>query len=262
MPGEEPAAFADAAVIMGGGGSEVAVATVLRYAARGCTRVLLVGRDADRGAAVAERIRVQTGSLKPEFIAADLLDAGQAARVADTAMELWGRIDIAVSTVPGAVGPSLLHDIALEDLQAAVTSQLMAPLHLCRAVLPHMQAAGRGAIVNVASDAGKSPTPGETHIGAAMAGVIMFSRTLAMEAKRNGIRVNVVTPSLIGSTGGFDRVQASEFASRLFGKATKLAALGLAEPDDLASLIVYLTGPESAKVTGQAISVNGGISAA
>jgi 2-hydroxycyclohexanecarboxyl-CoA dehydrogenase len=94
-----------------------------------------------------------------------------------------------------------------------------------------------------------------------MAAIIMFSRTMAMEAKRNGIRVNVVTPSLINSTGGYERVQADEFASRLFSKATKLAALGLAEPDDLASLIVYLTGPESAKLTGQAISVNGGISA-
>jgi 2-hydroxycyclohexanecarboxyl-CoA dehydrogenase len=266
MPADQaadgPAAFAEAAVIMGGGGSEVAVATALRYAALGCTRVLLVGRDAGRGAAVAERVHAATGTLKPQFMAADLLDPGQAAAVADAAVRRWDRVDILVSTVSGAVGPRLLQDIPIEALQDAVTSQMMAPLHLCRAVLPHMQARGSGAIVNVASDAGKSPTPGESHIGAAMAAVIMFSRTLAMEAKRDGIRVNVVTPSLIGSTGGFDRVQASEFASRLFAKATKLAALGLAEPDDLASLIVYLTGPWSARLTGQAISVNGGISAA
>jgi 2-hydroxycyclohexanecarboxyl-CoA dehydrogenase len=253
--------FSEAAIIVGGGRSEVAVATVLRYAALGASRVLLVGRNEAKGVAVAKRVQAESGTLKPEFMAADLLDADQAAAVAAAAMERWNRIDVLVNTVSGGAGPRLLHDIPIQALQDAVTSQLMAPLHLCRAVLPYMQARGSGAIVNVASDAGKSPTPGESAIGAAMAAIIMFSRTMAMELKRNGIRVNVVTPSLINSTGGYERVQADEFASRLFSKATKLAALGLAEPDDLASLIVYLTGPESAKLTGQAISVNGGISA-
>jgi NAD(P)-dependent dehydrogenase (short-subunit alcohol dehydrogenase family) len=95
-----------------------------------------------------------------------------------------------------------------------------------------------------------------------MAAIVMFSRTAAMEGKRNGVRVNAVTPSLVLGTDTAERVLADGFSRRLFEKAASIAHLGVAEPDDLAELIVFLGGPGSAKLTGQAISVNGGISAA
>jgi NAD(P)-dependent dehydrogenase (short-subunit alcohol dehydrogenase family) len=116
--------------------------------------------------------------------------------------------------------------------------------------------------VNIASDAGKLATPGESIIGAAMAAIVMFSRTLAIEAKRDGIRVNVLTPSLIAGTATTERILAEGFSQKLFRKAEKLAHLGVVQPEDLAALVVFLASPGGAKITGQAISVNGGISAA
>jgi NAD(P)-dependent dehydrogenase (short-subunit alcohol dehydrogenase family) len=125
-----------------------------------------------------------------------------------------------------------------------------------------MRAQSSGCIINVASDAAKVPTPGESVIGAAMAAIVVFSRTAAMEAKRDGVRVNVLTPSLVEGTGTAERLFADEFSARLFGKARALAQLGVSTPDDQAALMVYLAGPRGVRITGQAISVNGGISSA
>jgi 2-hydroxycyclohexanecarboxyl-CoA dehydrogenase len=85
---------------------------------------------------------------------------------------------------------------------------------------------------------------------------------IAMEAKRNGVRVNVVTPSIIEGTATYGMVMADEFSSKLFGKAVKMAQLGVVNPADMADLIVFLASPKAAKISGQAISLNGGISAA
>ena len=138
----------------------------------------------------------------------------------------------------------------------------MAPLLMCSVVLPLMRAQKSGVIINIASDAAKVATPGESVIGAVMAAIVMFSRTLAMEAKRDGIRVNALTPSLVEGTATADRILAEGFSQKLFQKAAKLAHLGVARPEDLAAISVFLAGPGGAKITGQAISVNGGISAA
>ena len=85
-----------------------------------------------------------------------------------------------------------------------LTHHLLPNLNALRAALPLMMArpdgSGGGVLLAVASDAGKSATPGEAAIGACMAGLIQFVRTLAMEAKRNGVRANVLTPSLVEGT--------------------------------------------------------------
>jgi NAD(P)-dependent dehydrogenase (short-subunit alcohol dehydrogenase family) len=83
----------------------------------------------------------------------------------------------------------------------------------------------------------------------------------AIEGKRDGIRVNAVTPSLIAGTPTTANVLKDGFSKKLFERAAAQAHLGVAEPEDLAALIVFLGGPQASKLTGQAISVNGGISA-
>ena len=90
----------------------------------------------------------------------------------------------------------------------------------------------------------------------------MFSRTLALEGSRHGIRVHSLTPSLVKDTAAYDRVMAGEFSKKLFEKVTKKARLGLVTPKDIAPLAVFLCSPAASKITGQTISVNGGISAA
>jgi NAD(P)-dependent dehydrogenase (short-subunit alcohol dehydrogenase family) len=158
--------------------------------------------------------------------------------------------------------PALLHDTPIERIGPMFAQQALAPMHMTRAVLPLMRAQRGGAIINIASDAGKVATPGESVLGAAMAAIVMFSRAAAMEAKRDGVRVNALTPSLIIGTATGDRVLKEGFSAKLFTKAMTLAHLGVTEADDLAGLIVFLASPAAARLTGQAISVNGGISAA
>jgi NAD(P)-dependent dehydrogenase (short-subunit alcohol dehydrogenase family) len=114
----------------------------------------------------------------------------------------------------------------------------------------------------VASDAAKIATPGESVIGAAMAAIAMFCRGMAIEAKRDGIRVNCVTPSIVKGTALYTRLQDNEFARRLFGKAEAMASLGVVTADEVADLIAFLASPAACKITGQTISVTGGISAA
>ena len=118
-----------------------------------------------------------------------------------------------------------------------------------------------GCVINIASDAAKIPTPGESIIGAAMAGIVLFTRTLAVEGKRDGIRANVLTPSLVSGTEHYERVMSDPFAGKMFAKAVPMAQLGVVNKYELAELAVFIASPASAKMTGQAISMTGGISA-
>jgi 2-hydroxycyclohexanecarboxyl-CoA dehydrogenase len=227
----------------------------------GSRQFLLVGRDAGRGEAAVERATSAHPGIDARFEAADVRDPAASVLIADRAVEWWGGIDVLVTTLNSSAVPHLLHEFPIEEMAGVLTDQFVGVMHLIRAVIPHMRAGGSGSIVTVASDAAKVPTPGESVIGAAMAAIAMFSRTVAMEAKRDGIRVNCVTPSLVAHTGGYERTMSDPFSARLFKKALGMAQLGVTEPDDLASLIAFLAGPDSARLTGQAISVNGGISA-
>ena len=168
-------------------------------------------------------------------------------------------MDVLVNSAGGDFAPRLFHETSLEEIGGIVRHWLLGTIYCCRLALPLM--ADGGAIVNVASDAAKVPTPGETVIGGAMAGIAMFSRTLAMEAKRRRIRVNVVTPSLVPNTLTHDRITAGGFSAKLFAKAAEAAHLGVPDADDVAAVIAFLAGPETARVTGQVVSINGGISA-
>jgi 2-hydroxycyclohexanecarboxyl-CoA dehydrogenase len=254
--------LAECAVVIAGGTSGVGLASAHKFVQQGVRKLLIVGRDATRGRSAHTELRSAHPEADIEFTSADANHAGEAARICELAHKRFGALDVLVNTTVGAAGPQLLHDIPIEQIESVLMAQIMGPLLMSRAALPYMRESGFGVIVNVASDAGKLATPGESVIGAAMAGIIMFSRTLAIEAKRNGIRVNVLTPSLIEGTLTNARMMAQPFASKLFEKAREAASLGVAVAEDQAELIVFLAGPGAARITGQAISVNGGISAA
>jgi NAD(P)-dependent dehydrogenase (short-subunit alcohol dehydrogenase family) len=250
----------DAALIVGGT-SGVGLETAVQLAQAGLSRIAIVGRNADRGNRALALISARAPDCALHFIRGDANDPEQAKRIAAEAERKLGQVDILINCTVGPFAPTLFHDIPIEDLIPLVIQQMMGPILMCRAVLPGMRTRRKGIIVNVASDAAKVPTVGEAAIGGAMAGITMFSRTLAMEAKRDGIRVNAVTPSIIEGTMSYERGIGSEHGSRVLGKAAKLAHLGVAQPADLAGLILYLVSPAAERLTGQVISLNGGISA-
>ncbi len=255
-------ALIECGVLIAGGTSGVGLAAALQFAAAGVPRIGLIGRNAERGGAAREAVMKHAPEAKVVFIAADANQVDQAARAVEVGLEKLGKIDVLVNSTVGPAIPKLFHEMLVEDIAPTVFQQMMGPLIMSRLILPGMRESGGGVIINISSDAGKVTTPGESVIGAAMAAIIMFSRTLAMEVKRFGIRVNTLTPSLIEGTLTYDRIFNDPFSTKLFSSATAMAHLGVAQPDDLASLIVFLASPAAARITGQTISVNGGISAA
>jgi 2-hydroxycyclohexanecarboxyl-CoA dehydrogenase len=252
--------FESQRVLITGGTSGIGLATALAFVDAGVRRIGLIGRNTERGTRAAERVAASGATVR--FIQADANDPDQAHRAGDEALAALGGIDVLINSTAGLFSPELFHAIPLDDIPQIVTQQLMAPLLMCSVMLPTMRAQKSGLIINIASDAAKVATPGESVIGGVMAAIVMFSRTLAMEAKRDGIRVNALTPSLVEGTATAERILAEGFSQKLFQKAAKLAHLGVAQPEDLAAIAVFLAGPGGAKITGQAISVNGGISAA
>ncbi|MEV4123789.1 SDR family oxidoreductase [Nocardia sp. NPDC049707] len=253
--------LAESTVYIVGGTSGVGLEVARRFVAAGTQRIGLVGRNTERGEKAAEHIRSLAPGVWCLFVAADVNDPAEAGRASTELRAGLGAADVLINSTTSAFTPRLLHETPPEDVPAILLQQALGPLNMCRAVLPDMRSRRSGVIVNIASDAAKWPTPGESVIGAAMAAIVTFTKTLAMEAKRDGVRVNAVTPSLIRDTGAYDRVMAEPFSAKLFEKAARAASLGVAEPVDVAELIVFLSSPQARRITGQAVSPNGGISA-
>jgi NAD(P)-dependent dehydrogenase (short-subunit alcohol dehydrogenase family) len=251
-------ALAGRRALVTGGTSGIGFACAEAIRDAGAAAVRVVGRSQARGAAAAARLGPQAG-----FIPADCADPAAVEAMAARAVEEMGGIDALVVS-PGTTRlPELLFRQSLDDIRTALTQDLAPALYVPRAVLPAMMAQKGGAMVAIASDAGKLATPGEAVIGAGMAAIIQFMRGLAIEARRDGVRANTITPSLVEGTPLTDRLmEEGRFSAKLFAKARTQAHLGATYPEDVAALAVFLLSPAAAKITGQAVSVNGGISAA
>jgi NAD(P)-dependent dehydrogenase (short-subunit alcohol dehydrogenase family) len=258
-----PKPLAETSALIVGGTSGIGLATAEALLRAGVPRLRVVGRSPERAAAAVDHLRGVAGAAEVAALLADCGEPEAAEDMAGTAAAAMGGIDLLVCSPGGNNLPELLFRQPVAQINRTLLEDLAPTLNACRAVLPTMMAAGGGCIVNVASDAAKVATPGESVIGAVMAGIVQFTRALAIEGRRNGIRANAVTPSLVEGTALTGRLMAEgSFSRKLFEKARPLAGLGPTTAEDLAALIVFLAGPGAAKITGQAISVNGGISAA
>src|SRR5690349_13574338 len=209
-----------------GSSSGIGFHVAAMLAEAGTAHVVINGRNPDRGEAARIAICEHSPRAKITFIAADLAAAGGARALVDAAgQKLGGAIDILVNCAGGDHTPRLFREACVEEIESVMRHWLLGTLYCCHYALPLMP--DGSAIVNVASDAAKVPTPGESVIGAAMAGIAMFSRTLAMEAKRQKIRVNVVTPSLVRSTLSHERLMAGPGHQRERRHISRLKAMDL-----------------------------------
>jgi NAD(P)-dependent dehydrogenase (short-subunit alcohol dehydrogenase family) len=256
----QPKDFADSTALVVGGTAGIGLASARGLARAGVPRLAIVGRNEDRGVAAAEEIS-RLGSVAT-YIRGDAVDPVSAAQIVAAAESALGGIDILVSSTAADIRPELFINIPTDDIGRGLTELALPCMHLASQVLPGMRERRYGIVVNLASDAAKTATPGESVIGAAKAAISMFTRTVAIEEKRYGIRANVVTPSLVHGTASTERITNDGFSAKLFARAAQQATLGVPDADDIADLIVFLCSPGAARLTGQAISVNGGISAA
>lgn len=220
--------------------------------------VVVNGRDAARGARALEAL----GHERAGFEAGDCGDAEGARDVVARVAARHGRIStLVVSGGAAHRTPHLFHDVADEDFLEIYRAQFLNRVFPIRAALPHMQAGG-GSIVILSTDAGRYPTVGESVHGAMGAAKIMLTKTLAREFGRWKIRVNCLALTVTAGTESFEAVVGGEeWAKGIFEKALRRFPFGRPpNADEVARVALFLASDQSAQVTGQTISVNGGLS--
>ncbi len=134
-------------------------------------------------------------------------------------------------------------------------------LNLCYAILPHMVATKSGSVVNIASDAGRGGSMGESIYAGCKAAVIAFSKTLAREHARDNIRVNVVSPGLTKTALYSTITQESDFGAKVMSAIEKSIPLGRrpGDPAEVSPAVVFLASDAASYITGQVLSVSGGL---
>lgn len=136
----------------------------------------------------------------------------------------------------------------------------LGPLHLLHATLPHMTKAGKGMIVNISSDAGRVGSSGEAVYAGCKAGVIALGKSIAREVARKGVCVNTVCPGPTDTALLEDFAGEGEYGQRIrqgLERAIPMKRLG--QPEDLAGIVTFLLSDEASFITGQVISVSGGL---
>jgi NAD(P)-dependent dehydrogenase (short-subunit alcohol dehydrogenase family) len=221
-------------------------------------RVLVTGRDAERGAAVVDQIA--SGGGDAAFVAADLADDGAGAALVDATVSRFGGLTVLVnnavaSTVDDADGP--LGELADRAWEQTLRINLTAPMWLARAAIPHMIEAGHGSIVNISSRAAERASRGLAAYIASKGGLNALTRSIAVDYAEQNIRCNTISPGYVLNERR-DADLSDERRTRLEGM--HLTRLGQAS--DVALAAVYLAGRESEFVTGVNLPLDGGGSAA
>jgi 2-hydroxycyclohexanecarboxyl-CoA dehydrogenase len=238
------------AVVTGAGrGIGRAIAEVL--AAEGAT---VVATDVDEAGARETAAALGDAHLG---LAVDVASRESVDAMVAAVREHHGRIDVLVNNAGwDKVGPFVDSDPA--DWDRILAINLYGVLHTCHAVLPLMAAQGSGRVVNLASDAGRVGSSGEAVYSAAKGGVIAFTKTAAREMARHQVGVNCVCPGPTDTALFASVVEENPKLRDALVKAIPLRRL--AQPTDLAHAVAFLASDEAAYITGQTLSVSGGLS--
>lgn len=243
------------AVITGGGGG-IGGATCRRFAQEGA-KIAVFDLNLDAAEKVAGAIRDAGGTA--EAVRCDIADRTSVdAAIATTTAKL-GPVDILVNNAGWDIFKPFTKTEPGE-WERLIAINLTGALHMHHAVLPGMVERRYGRIVNIASDAARVGSSGEAVYAACKGGLVAFSKTLAREHARHGITVNVVCPGptdtalLAGVTSGAAN---PEKLIEAFTKAIPIGRLG--KPDDLAGAIAFFGSDDAGFITGQVLSVSGGL---
>lgn len=227
--------------VVTGAADGIGQATAARFAAAGATVV-----PVDRQAAT------------PDMRVADVTDEQQVGDVVAAAVREHGRIDCLVNVVGGSRPGKTVVDLSLEEWNDLLALNLTSTFLMTRAVVPHMERAGGGTIVNVSSGAGLRGMRANPGYVAAKAGVAALTRALAIDHGPSGVRVNAVAPGPI-RTPLMDRNRTPAEIDGMGG----LAIMGrIGRPDEIASTILWLSSEGSSYLMGQTLEVDGGVAPA
>jgi 2-hydroxycyclohexanecarboxyl-CoA dehydrogenase len=229
-------------VIVTGGASGIGKAVCERFAEEGC------------------RVAVFDLAAKPYTV--DISDQQQVVDAVAAVERDLGPVDVLVNNAGwDKAAPFLETDAAL--WQKIVAINLMGPIHMHHAVLKGMKARSRGRIVNVASDAGRVGSSGESVYSACKGGIIAFTKTMAREMASRQININVVCPGPTDTALFRDFAGEGERGEKLKAALTRAIPFGrLGKPEDLPGAICFLASDDAAFITGQVLSVSGGLTMA
>ena len=247
----------DMHIIVTGGASGIGRATALLLAGQGA-HVFVADIDAAGGQRVV--VEAATRGLAMNFVALDLTDAASAQACVASVRNAAPRIDGLVNAAGwDKVEPFMDNDPLLWEKLLAIN--LLGPIRLTRHVLTHMTEAKAGKIVNISSDAGRVGSMGETVYSACKGGTIAFTKALAREMARYKINVNCVCPGPTDTP--LLHAQTSDWAMRIKEGMTRAVPFRrMAEPVEIAQSIAFFLGPGSNFITGQVLSVSGGLTMA
>lgn len=243
-------------VIVTGGAGGIGGATCRRFAAEGA-KVAVFDMNLEAAEKVAAEIRAAGGQAAA--FKCDITDrAAVDAAVAATEAQL-GPVDVLVNNAGWDVFKPFVKTVPAE-WSKLIDINLTGALHMLHAVLPGMSERKSGRIVNIASDAARGGSSGEAVYSACKGGLVALSKTLAREHARHNITVNVVCPGPTDTALLAGVAEGARDPAKLieaFRSAIPLGRLG--QPDDLASAIVFFGSDDASFITGQVISVSGGL---
>jgi glucose 1-dehydrogenase len=230
-------------------------AIAIAFAAQGA-HVAVTGRSTDRGAAVVSEIEAAGG--KAWFTAADLADESACTGLVDAAAAQLGGLTVLVNNAAGGdARDSRVADLETAAWDAILRVDLTAPMWCARASIPHMRAAGHGAIVNISTRQAERASPGLAAYVAAKAGLNGLTRAIAVEEAGHGIRCNTISPGYV-----LNERRDAELASDRRADLEAMHLTRLGEARDVADACVYLASRESGFVTGVNLQLDGGSSIA
>ena len=238
-----------AVVVTAAAGTGIGSAVAKKAIEEGAT-VLISDFHERRLGETADRLGEETGR-RPETQVCNVTDEAQVQALVDAAIDRLGRIDVMINNA-GLGGSAKITEMTDEQWATVLDVTLTGTFRCTRAVLRHMEAQGRGVIVNNASVLGWRAQAEQAHYAAAKAGVMAFTRCAAIEAAPHGIRVNAVAPSL-----AMHPFLAKVTTDELLDELTEREAFGrYAEPWEIANVMVFLASDYSSYLTGEVVSAS------
>jgi 3-oxoacyl-[acyl-carrier protein] reductase len=235
-----------------GGGNGIGRAVAKRMAAAGMTVVVA---DCDREGAECVRGEITQTGGRAEALSLDVTVAHEVKTVVGSVVKCHERIDVLANIAGGSFYTKRIEEFRWTEWREVIDINLKGTFLMCREVAPIMQQRKSGRILNTASNYGITGSPMRAPYSAAKAGIIAFTKSLALELAADGILVNTVAPGPTDTP----RVMGKE-SPEVRKQRWSIIPLGrTGKPEDLAEMFYYLTTPESAWITGQTFHVNGGL---
>lgn len=236
--------------IVTGAGAGIGRAIATKAAAEGAIVIVT-----DRDLASAQESAVAIGANASSY-EVDVTDKASVDAMVEAVVAEHGRVDVLINNAGWDEGMPFLKTTP-DFWQKVIGINFVGVLNTCHSVLPHMVEQGGGSVVNMASDSGRVGSTGEAVYSGAKGAVIAFSKTMAREMARSQVNVNVVSPgptdtAFFASMGG----ESPKLREALI-KAIPFRRLGA--PEDLANAVVFLASDEASYITGQTLSVSGGL---